>query len=69
MKRTIPFIMALLVWGTDIASAIGDFEIKPLTLTTASSLEDQVTFWLDASTGTIAAFSVNVPPLAMTTAL
>ena len=40
----------------------------PLTLTTASSLEDQVTFWLDASTGTMVAFSVSVTPLAMTTA-
>jgi hypothetical protein len=51
MKRTIPFIMALLVWGTDIASAIGDFEIKPLTLTTAELKPEPVFTDLDYDFG------------------
>ena len=51
MKRTIPFIMALLVWGTDIASAIGDFEIKPLTLTSAELKPEPVFTDLDYDFG------------------
>ena len=51
MKRIIPFIMALLVWGTDIASATGDFEIKPLTLTTAELKPEPVFTDLDYDFG------------------
>lgn len=43
--------MALLVWGTDIVSAIGDFEIKPLTLTTAELKPEPVFTDLDYDFG------------------
>ena len=43
--------MALLVWGTDIASAIGDFEIKPLTLTSAELKPEPVFTDLDYDFG------------------
>ena len=43
--------MALLVWGTDIASATGDFEIKPLTLTTAELKPEPVFTDLDYNFG------------------
>ena len=57
MKRTIPLIMALLVWVTNSVLAVGEFEIKPLSLTTAELKPEPVFTDLDYDFGEPAAAS------------